>query len=348
MKGFLVSLVVLAAVGGVAWQQGFIKVGDAATTSNETATEPPASGGVVGGGASALPPPPGAAPGGSPAPVNLGNAVQQAAATYAQLAESGDPTRHPDVVGLARVFSAALKATYGLPDERAATAQAQLMQYLEPISANLFFSSTPYEGESTGFVQRYTFQSGDNLGDVGRRFGMSVEYINILRGRAPDDGLIHAGTPLKVFNVKQSGYTLHVDKSGYFCDLYIGDIFAKRYPIGHGAIGSETPSGTSHISNRSPEPSWTPPGSSVMLSYGHPDHIIGRYWLAIDPKIGEAGLGFHGFTGQGPATGGMYSNGCIRMQNDDMEELYQIMVPCMIDSAGQFITRAPMTVTIAD
>jgi LysM repeat protein len=358
MKGFLVSLVIVAVVGGVAWQQGFIKVGGAATASAHQPSPPPVMGSAVAGD-SVLPPPPhgGHAPGqlaqstqsaSAGQAVDLGQTVREAAVRYAELAAHCDPTRHPEVVGLARVFSAALQATYGLPPERGASAQAQLLQYLEPIGASLFFSTTPYDNEPTGFVQRYTFQSGDNLGDVGRRFGMSVEYINMLRGRAPDDGLIHAGAALKVFNVKESGYLLHVDKSSFTCDLYIGGIFAKRYSIGHGAPGSQTPSGTSHIHNRSPEPSWTPPGSSVMLPYGHPDHIIGRYWLGIDPQIGKAGLGFHGYTGQGPATGGMYSNGCIRMQNDDMAEVYRILVPCMLDSQGRFITRAPMAVTIAD
>ena len=115
-------------------------------------------------------------------------------------------------------------------------------------------------------------------------------------------------------------------------DLYIGGIFARRFEIGHGADETPTPTGTTQITAREFKPQWTDPKTNRVYEYGEPGHILGPVWLAFDDKIGVNGLGIHGYTGDGQATGVRASNGCIRMKNDETRLLYKILVRCYIEN----------------
>ena len=93
-------------------------------------------------------------------------------------------------------------------------------------------------------------KSGDNLNNIGREYGMSYHFVNMLRGKDVEDGNIRPGDRLKIFNLKQVGYDMHISKSEFIMDLFIGGIFARRFDIGHGEDITPTPTGTTHITAR--------------------------------------------------------------------------------------------------
>ena len=130
-------------------------------------------------------------------------------------------------------------------------------------------------------------------------------------------------------------------------DLFIGGIFAKRFAIGHGADITPTPTGSTHITAREFQPQWTDPKPTAFTNTVSPATSLALCGWPFDGKIGRNGLGIHGYTGDGQATGVKGSNGCIRMNNDEANMLYHILVPCAIHR-GEFTTRAPMSVTIVD
>ncbi|TVR15513.1 MAG: hypothetical protein EA401_02615 [Planctomycetota bacterium] len=269
-------------------------------------------------------------------------------ARWQEILDAGEnPVTHADTVRLARDYSRVLRATYGKPGLQA-VAEELLAERLQPLADSLFFSSAPLRDDASGFVQSHVVQSGENPNDIGRAYGMSYQFINMLRGADPESGNLRVGERLKVFDLKDRGYQLYISKSEFRMDLFVGDIFARRYDVGIGEDITPTPAGTTHITAREREPQWTDPKTSQVYDYGHPGHIIGPVWLAFDPKIGRNGLGIHGYTGSGNAVGTRESNGCVRMRNDEVRELYNILVPCATTRDGRFISRAPMTVTIIE
>ena len=359
MKTFLV-LVVLGVGGWFGYK--WMVVEPAVATETETATTnvapPPASFGAAmeqeasaqGGGEAAAEvadPVDATSTGATALSPELQALLDQADAQWTALS-AGDrnPTTEAQAITLAKQYTKVLQGLYQVDDSR--EQQAQLIaERLQPLADSIFFSPAPYLADDSGFVVNYNVKSGDILDNIGRTYGMSYHFINILRGEKVEDGNIRPGDRLKLFNLKDKGYAMRISKSEFLMDLFVGGIFARRFDIGHGEDITPTPAGTTFITAREREPQWTDPKTNTVYNYGEPGHILGPVWLAFDSKIGRNGLGIHGYTGDGQATGVRASNGCIRMKNDEARLLYNILVPCATIN-GSFITRAPMKVTIVE
>ncbi|TVR42760.1 MAG: hypothetical protein EA402_11015 [Planctomycetota bacterium] len=281
-------------------------------------------------------------------PPELQKLREAADARWASLRQADrNPVTDSQAIALARDYSRVLRGLYAIAGSRGEQ-ERLIKDRLHPLAQAIFFSPAPYLDDETGFVVNYIVKPGDILDHIGREYGMSYQFINILRGSNPEDGNIRPGDRLKLFNLKESGYDMHISKSDFRMDLFIGGIFARRYDVGIGEDVTPTPAGTTHITAREKHPQWTDPVTNRVFDYGAPGHIIGPVWLAFDPKIGRNGLGIHGYTGDGQATGSRSSNGCVRMRNEEALELYRILVPCTTTRDGRFISRAPMRVTIID
>lgn len=71
------------------------------------------------------------------------------------------------------------------------------------------------------------------------------------------------------------------------------------------------------------EPAWYSPDGGVF-PYGHKENILGTRWIGFKDKPDLRGYGIHGTT-QPETIGTESSNGCIRMLNSDVEELYDFV-----------------------
>ena len=66
-------------------------------------------------------------------------------------------------------------------------------------------------------------------------------------------------------------------------------------------------------------PWWRPDGKQIP--YGDPANLLGTHWLSLDVR----GYGIHG-TWEPETIGQQASAGCIRLLNDDIEELYTLVI----------------------
>lgn len=315
MRSILV-LLVLAALGGAAWYW-LNHRGGAATDDPFGPTN------VV------------AAPTAS-LPAAAKQALDQAESLWSQA--GADAPRAPSAPRMARLYSQVLLAMYDLPGGHDAE-EALLRDRLAPLGEALFFSKAKWPSDDSGLMAVHSVDSGQNPDGISREYGMSRELLNRLRGKEANSAELRSGESIKVVKVKEKGgYRIDIDLSDYTLDLFIGGVFAKRYTIAHGAKESPTPTGTTQLGDRVWHPQWTHPVKKVVYQYGDPENILGPIWLPFDAKLlGASGIGIHGYTGADGRMQAQVSNGCIRMQNQDAEELFQLIAHPQ---------RAPTAVTI--
>jgi len=85
--------------------------------------------------------------------------------------------------------------------------------------------------------------------------------------------------------------------------FYEGGHLVKKYPVGVGKPSTPTPTGVYHVRNK-------------ILN---PGGALGTRWMGLSIPGGNYGI--HG-TNNPSSIGGYVSNGCIRMHNRDVEELF--------------------------
>jgi lipoprotein-anchoring transpeptidase ErfK/SrfK len=249
-----------------------------------------------------------------------------------------DAPRSESAPKLGRLYSQVLLAMYDLAGNHDAEEQL-VRERLAPIGEALFFSKSKYANDASGLIGVHVVSAGENPDAIARSYGMPRELLNRLRGKEANSADLRVGETLKVVKVKEAGgYHIDIDLSDFTLDLFIGGVFAKRYVITHGAKESPTPVGKTALTDRVWHPQWTHPIKKVVYAYGDPDNILGPIWMPFDAKqLGASGIGIHGYTGADAKMQVQASNGCIRMQNDNAEELFQLVAHPQ---------RAPTSVTI--
>lgn len=99
--------------------------------------------------------------------------------------------------------------------------------------------------------------------------------------------------------------------------LYEGDTKIKMYHVGVGKTSTPTPTGYYAVQYKEVNPTWVDPDdTSIQISSG-PDNPIGYRWIGF-----YGNYGIHG-TNHPESIGGYVSNGCVRMNEADVEDLYQ-------------------------
>ncbi len=89
----------------------------------------------------------------------------------------------------------------------------------------------------------------------------------------------------------------------------------KIYPIAVGKHSTPSPKGSFHIASRVVKPTWYQPGIVVPAGPANP---LGTRWMGL----GYKGYGIHG-TNRPRSIGKAASHGCIRMRNQDVEDLFE-------------------------
>ena len=166
----------------------------------------------------------------------------------------------------------------------------------------------------------YVIQSGDYLQKIAKKFHITVALLKTMNGMESDK--IRLGDRLLVFN---GNFSIRVSKSRNELDLLNNGKLFKRYSVGTGKFG-KTPAVKFTIVDKIPEPPWTRPSDNKRIEYGDPENVLGSRWIAIKsadhPEL--TGFGIHG-TWQRDSIGKQSSAGCIRMLNEDVEELFDLV-----------------------
>ena len=97
--------------------------------------------------------------------------------------------------------------------------------------------------------------------------------------------------------------------------LIDGDQIVSIYPIAVGAPLSPSPVGTFSVVTRVTNPTYYRPGKVIGPGAGNP---IGTRWIGLSVK----GFGIHG-TDDPRSIGFAKSHGCIRLRNQDVEQLFE-------------------------
>ncbi len=158
----------------------------------------------------------------------------------------------------------------------------------------------------------YEVKPGDSLYKIAKEYKTNVELIMKVNGLK--NSLIRPGMKLKIVT---SVFKILVSKSDLSLKLIADDEVLKVYPIGIGKDNS-TPVGQFKIVNRIVDPVWYKTGAIVPA--GSAENILGTRWLGIS----EPGYGIHGTVDKQPITK-QKTQGCVRMRNKDVEELFNIV-----------------------
>jgi lipoprotein-anchoring transpeptidase ErfK/SrfK len=114
--------------------------------------------------------------------------------------------------------------------------------------------------------------------------------------------------------------------------VYRGEAVETSYPVAIGRPGWETPTGEFAVFSQVVNPGWTNPLTNEVSPPG-PDNPLGERWIAFWTD-GTNAIGFHG-TPNRESVGKAASHGCIRMYNEDVRELYDMV------SEGTPVTVVP-------
>lgn len=190
--------------------------------------------------------------------------------------------------------------------------QKEIQDQLDKLNEEIIFSPLPFPD-----AIMYTVQSGDILARIAKRFNTNYELIMKINGIAPNR--LNIGDQLKILTGKTK---ILISKRDFTLLLLLNDKYVKQYRVATGK-NNKTPVGTFEVKNKMKEPVWYSPDGGVF-PYGHKENILGTRWIGFKDKPNLHGYGIHGTT-QPETIGTAASNGCIRMLNSDVEELYDFV-----------------------
>jgi len=182
---------------------------------------------------------------------------------------------------------------------------------------------TTYARPKPGYPTNIRFhpvKPNETLGHIAKRYGVTVGALKRLNGIRPESNVIRAGEELKVL---MGTCEIKVELSRFRMTVKVGGKFFREYQIGIGRDG-RTPVGTFKIATRVPEPPWYSPTGEV-IPFGDERNILGTRWLGFERKGAGRGIGIHGSAerdGVWQGIGKAESNGCVRMANPDVEEVF--------------------------
>lgn len=178
---------------------------------------------------------------------------------------------------------------------------------IDDLNIKLLFSSTLTPNSAL-----YEIKPGDTLAKIAREFKTTPELIRVSNNLSGDR--IIPGRKIKVWTAP---FGILVYKSQNILILKSNDEIIKTYIVSTGKNNS-SPVGTFKITTKLVNPTWYKSGAVVPP--GSPENVLGSRWMGIDLPS----YGLHGTT-EPQDLGKQVTQGCVRLSNRDVEELYTII-----------------------
>jgi lipoprotein-anchoring transpeptidase ErfK/SrfK len=187
------------------------------------------------------------------------------------------------------------------------------------------FTEDPFQGS-------YTVQAGDRPLKIASKYDVTWEFLGRINGIS-DPRRIRASQTLKT--VKGPFHAV-VSKSKFTMDIYFGSpgergsMYLRSFPVGLGKHGS-TPTGTWMLApqGKLKNPKWWGTAEEPAREAGDPLNPIGKFWMGLNgtdgDAVGKEGFGIHG-TIDPDSIGKEMSHGCIRLVNDNVEKVYEMLI----------------------
>ena len=183
----------------------------------------------------------------------------------------------------------------------------ELFQFLREMRFQLLFSK-----KQTDTSLRYMVQPGDSLGKIAKKHGTTIDLLRKANKIKKDT--VWVGMKLKV---EKTPFSVEVSIPKNILWLKQGKHFVKKYKVSTGK-GGNTPVGNFKIANKLIKPTWY--YDDKVIPPGDPKNGLGSRWMGFDLK----GYGIHG-TIEPEKIGRLASLGCVRMRNEDVEELFDLI-----------------------
>ena len=193
----------------------------------------------------------------------------------------------------------------------------KLRAKLDGLNEEVLFSEEPLPG--TSFL--YTIQPGDRLWNLCYKSFPKEQKLRVEPGfllwvnGLSDATRIREG---QIIKVPKEEITLYVRKSAMKLWVLLGGVYVAEFPVGIGAK-DKTPEGVFEIETKIEKPDWYRDGKRIR--YGQPENPLGTRWMGFKRTRKAAGYGIHG-TVEPDTIGRAASEGCVRMHNADVEELF--------------------------
>lgn len=177
----------------------------------------------------------------------------------------------------------------------------------EDINIKLLFSSAVTPKSIV-----YKIRPGDSINKIAGEHKTTPELI--MKSNNLNVALIIPGQEIKIWNAP---FSVLVNKSQNILMLKSDEEIFKTYSVSTGKNNS-TPAGTFKIINKLTNPTWFKAGAIVPPQSAQ--NVLGTRWMGFD----LTGYGIHGTT-EPKELGKQVTQGCVRLSNSDVEELYSII-----------------------
>ncbi len=177
---------------------------------------------------------------------------------------------------------------------------------LDAVAQRIYFSP------QTQIQPPYEIQPGDQLRKIAAKYQLSWQYLSRLN--QVDARKIRPGKKLKIF---QGPFEARVDLSDFELTVLLNGQYVKRYRVGTGKMDT-TPIGEFAVREKLENPTYYGP-DGMVLEPNDPQNPLGERWIDIGNSFG-----IHG-TIEPESIGRSESAGCVRMRNEDVAEVYDLL-----------------------
>jgi lipoprotein-anchoring transpeptidase ErfK/SrfK len=207
---------------------------------------------------------------------------------------------------------------------------ASAKQMLNTINAQVVFSKRQFPEDEYAVI--YTVKSGDRLQKIAAEHDVTSDLICHMNGIS-DPRKLRAGQTIKIL---KGPVCAIVSKKGFTIELYLnspgdkGSVYITSFPVGLGKDDS-TPLGTWMVEphNKIRKPTYYSPRGEGIITADDPANPLGGYWIGLTGIEGHAvdkkSYGIHG-TIHPESIGKMESMGCIRLKNEDIGQVFDLLV----------------------
>ncbi len=168
-----------------------------------------------------------------------------------------------------------------------------------------------YFSPGVHYMTPYSIVPGDQLMTISKKYDVPWQYLARLNRVTPEK--IRAGSELKVI---KGPFSAIVDLSEFEMIIHAHGYYVCRFPIGCGKNDS-TPVGSFTVKNKEINPVYY--GADGVVAADDPANPLGERWI----DLGDS-YGIHG-TIDPHSIGQAQSKGCIRLHNEQVEIVYDLL-----------------------
>ncbi len=170
-------------------------------------------------------------------------------------------------------------------------------------------------------VESYVVEPGDSLWRLcnsvfPERFGSAPEVGLVMLVNGLESNSLRVGQRLVV---PAENLSIRVDNGQHGLVAFLGRVALAAYRVGLGKQ-DRTPRGQFSIEVKQENPAWFTNGR--VIPFGEPENVLGTRWMGFEDRPGAIGYGIHG-TDEPESVGLNRSMGCVRMRNEEVEELFE-------------------------